>query len=307
MKAVPKIVVLFLLGLTAFFWLENFLGHHWWGYFWGVVVGILSILEFLVSWSQIPNRPPHVGLEVVRGKRRPNILLEGWYLLLPYFYTATLVNVEKKTLEKTFPDIRTRIKGEKDSDQQAGGEVSIDVSLTWAPVQDGASLIAYLNSGGEKGIVKIILAVLEEEMREMGAQYSWEQVSFNRDKIRDALIKRLTGEVITENQERQMANGLPVVMDLGIKIYRLNVGRVKEQGELAKAAELQAVEQQQKAGETIELDMLLEYASKMIEKDPTMTLKDAIYAVQIERGKVKDVQVVSGAEGLFAKFFKRSE
>lgn len=294
--------------------MKGIVTHHWSWYFWGVIATIGTVIEFLCSFKQIPNRPVHVGVPIIAGKRVPAVLPEGWYFFFLYFYTATLVNVEKKTLEVTFPDIRTKMQGDQSDDPdkplQAGGEVSVNISLTWAPNykkgdkpddNPGESLVTYLNSGGEKGVNTIITSVLEEEIREMGAKYSWEEIAFNRDEIRKALVLRLTGETITEQQERRMKNGLPVVMDLGVKIYRLNVGRVKEQGDLAKAAELQAVEQQQKAGEKVELGMLLEIGEKMMKQDPKMSLKEAITAIQVAQGKIKDVQVVSGVEGLILK------
>jgi len=426
MKAVPVLAVIFCWLLTGFFWVMGVAAYHWWGYFLGVLSLLGIIIGSLKALKQIPNRPPTVGLEVVFGKRRPKLLTEGFYLFLKYVYTATLVNIEKKTLEVTLEDIRTQFKSEEDleiqskgqsaqePDQQepnqepeengvdgavredreheegeapsrpiklkAGGEVSMKISATWYPdykpnlgpiyalakvplikrlpdsvkkdlegfdiprakkalkklhfltrrgvnignvtslqlkqVIDlldeeetveavkhhdelerervGESLIAYINSGSEQGITNILKDVIEEEVRRMGFQYSWEEISASRQEVREAIIERLTGMKLPEEIER-IADGLPVMSDLGIKICRLNVGRVKEMGELAKEAERRAVEEQQRVGEEIELTFVEDHIGKLT--DLGLDPGEAADTVQVERKKAtKEIRTYRGLE-----------
>lgn len=312
MKALPWIILvlvaLICIGciLPAIFFLS------WIG---RVLFIIAAIIVFLFWWKfffsflrQIPFDPPNVGIEVIKGKRQEKILSEGWYLMLPWWdaYTARLVNVQKKSLDIDLKDIRTKIADDSNNVQgqptpkpKAGGEVSIKISVTWFPSKDDAKeLLAYLNSGGEEGVKKILEDILEEEIRKVGHDFSWEEVSFNTKEIRQRIVKRLTGEELSEDKERDLANGIPVMADLGIKICRVNVGRVKEQGKLAQAAENKAVEEQERAGEQVEQDFVQSNVEKWMKLDQKISAQEAALIIMAERKKATITKEIKSYEGL---------
>ena len=225
--------------------------------------------------------------------------------MLPWWdlYTARLVNIQKKSLDISLSDVRTKIRdddngagaqgnqpGQPQKKPRAGGEISIKISLTWFPAKDDPKeLIAFLNSGGETGVNTILEDIVEEEIREAGHDYSWEEISFSTDEVRQRIIQRLTGQELSQDRERELSNGLPVVADLGIKICRVNVGKVKEQGQLARAAEKKAVEEQERAGEQVEQDFVQQNTQKYVEMG--MQPNEAANVVLVSQGKIKNKEV----------------
>ena len=85
---------------------------------------------------------------------------------------------------------------------------------------------------------------------------------------------------------KELQNGLSDTGYLGIVLTRLNIGKVKEQGELAKAAEAFAKEKKQIEGEIIELDHV-RARMKEFTDDTDLTSREARDVVQTERGKVQ--------------------
>lgn len=260
---------------------------------WGLLILVLAVIFFVVCLIKISYRPPQVGLVVIWGRRLPIVKEEGWLLLAPIFpllYSVTIVKVEKVNLDFTFADIRTKAKGKKKK-PRAGGELSVNISLTYFPdyksKNKGERLITFINSGERVGVENIIRDLIAEDIREMGHDYDWEGVTFSTGELKRRLVKKLTGKDILEPgvEQELRTNGFPDVADLGIRISRFNVGKVKEQGELAKAAEAFAKEEQQRRGEEVEQVFVQRHAQKYI--DMGVSPGEAIDAVQTERHKAK--------------------
>ena len=193
-------------------------------------------------------------------------------------------------------------KDPKEDAPQAGGEVSVNISLTYFPdyksIHSGHRLISFIDSGEREQVKGIIKDLLEEDVRQMARDNTWEEVTFSAEEIKRNLVLKLTGEELTEEVAEELnRNGLPDIADLGVKITRFNVGRVKEQGELAEAAGQLAKEQQQKRAEVEELKTIRTMlgALKRLGVDP----KEALDAIQAERGKAqKHIYAIRGAEGI---------
>jgi len=272
----------------------------------GVMLGI-AVVFFLVCLRKIPYRPPYVGLVTIWGRRIPKVKKEGWHLFAPFFpflYNVTLIKVEKINLDFTFSDIRTKSFGKQDR-PRAGGELSVNISLTYFPdyknKDSGEKLINYINSGGADGVKSIIRDLIEEDIRQLAATKSWEEITFSGEEITKRLVKKLTGEDLTDDLKQELhSNGLPDVVDLGIRISRFNVGKIKEQGELARAAENFAKEEQERRGEQIELD----FVKKQIEEYTKIGLSpgEAADVIQAERNKAKkEIKSFRGLD-VIAKF-----
>ena len=300
---------------------------NWWGL---TLIGMAGI-SFAYFLTKIPAEPPHVGLVKIWGKRIPVKKEEGWILTapcFPFFYEIIQIKVEKINLDFVFADIRTRAdpeliesldsakkirkrqksrrKGKEKEKPRAGGEVSANISLTYTPdyksKNAGQRLISFLNSGGEEGVRDIIKDLIEEDVREMSRDHSWEEFTFSAGELTCRLITKLTGQKALLKDLQQdlqglrkelQTNGLPDVADLGILLSRFTVGKVKEQGELATAAESFAKEVQERRGEEIELAFVIEQTKKL--RNLGIDPGEALDGVQIERGKAtKDVKSYRG-------------
>lgn len=302
---------------------------NWWGL---TLIGMAGIF-FAYFLTKIPAEPPHVGLVKIWGKRIPVKKEEGWILTapcFPFFYEIIRIKVKKINLDFVFSDIRTRAdpeliglidlsrksqrrtkrqkRGGKEEKEKprAGGEVSTNISLTYTPdyksKNAGQRLISFLNSGGEEGVRDIIKDLIEEDVREMSRDHSWEEFTFSAGELTCRLITKLTGQKALLKDLQQdlqglrkelQTNGLPDVADLGILLSRFTVGKVKEQGELATAAESFAKEVQQRRGEEIELAFVIDQTKKL--RDLGIDPGEALDGVQIERGKAtKDVKSYRG-------------
>lgn len=277
---------------------------------WGLsIIGVAGIFLILCC-KKIPADPPHVGLTVIWGERRPKIKKEGWRLLAPFFpfmYDVILIKVESINLDFLFEDIRTRQRldpeeEEQDGIPQAGGELTIKISITFHPDKEkGGRLIEYLNRGGQPGVERILRDLIEEDIRHIACERHWEAITFGADELMWQLIGKLTErkprteEEKTELRREFQTVGLPDVMHLGIVLTRINVGRIKEQGDLARVAELRTVERKQREAEILELD----HVGKQIERlrRSGLSAKEARDVVQTERGKVKkDIHEIIGID-----------
>jgi len=300
-------------------------------YYWGCGLLVATAIFFRLCLRRIPARPPYIGLVVIWGKRLPIVIPEGWHILAPFFpflYTVTMIRVEKTNIDLTFSDIRCKARIEDQEEGQktpfAGGEISVNISYTYYPdykiplddktpddktpddktPEDKASkigkrLIAFINSGGHEGVQKIVRDLIEEDIRQMAKDESWEEITFAGDKIRNQLVKKLTGEELGDEEKLAELgkNGFPDIAGLGIRICRFNVGKVKEQGELAKAAETFAKELQERRGENEEMEFIFEWVKKFKKLDG-ITGDVALDVLQVERGKAtRHIQQFRGLEG----------
>lgn len=248
-----------------------------------MILLILSILVFIggialkVCLKNIPAKPPYVGLITVWGERKPRFKKEGWRFFLPFFpffYSFIPVKIEKVNEDFSFKNIRCRqredeVKKEDKKMPYSGGEISVEIGLTWQPdyrYGKGERLISFIDSGGEKGVRSILEDLIEEDIRQTGKEKSWEEVSFATDELVARLVKKLTGETPKEGQsigdlqKELQSNGFPDIADLGIIIWRFNIGRVQEEGKLAEVAEAQAKEIQERRAEIYEVGSEIQQA-----------------------------------------------
>lgn len=274
-------------------------------HFWRGIIWVCITLIWLVATLRfIQNRPPYVGLVVIWGRKIPVVKKEGWHILAPFFpfmYAINRINVEKRNLDFTFEDIRCRfLKKENDEKgvPQAGGEVSVNISMIYFPdYHSGHRLISFINAGEHRQVEKMIEKILEEDMRQMARDNTWEEITFSAEEIKRKLVLKLTGEELTEEVVEELnKNGLPDIADLGIKITRFNIGKVKEQGELTEAAGQLAKEQQDRRAELEELKTIYEMLKKY--KRLGVPVDEALDAIQAERGKAqKQIYAIRGVEG----------
>lgn len=266
--------------------------------------------------------PPCVGLVTVWGKKTDIVLHEGLKLLAPYFpflFEVILIDMEKKNEDFIFENVRCHSeKGEGES----GGEVTADIGITWLP--DEKNLINYINSGGEKGVQDIMRDMLAEDVRQMGREKTWEEMTFATYDLAVRLILKLVGKegvgeekdqkpelktyyTLTSEEKKDPKKMLPILEKLlssgvtdehklGVKFLRLNVKSVEPEGELKKDAEKVAREEQQRKAELYEADTTVEIAKKYKEQ-LSISSEDAFHGTQVQQGKAKKV-IVSGGNAL---------
>lgn len=276
-----------------------------------IVIGLLVIFTGIglkICLKKIPAKPPHVGLITIWGKRIKRIKKEGLRFFLPFFpffYSFIPIKIEKVNEDFPFENIRCRRREDEEDETtktkgeipRSGGEISVKIGLTWQPDYrhvNGERLISFIDSGSEEGIRSILRDLIEEDVRQMGRERSWEAVSFATDELVARLVKKLTGEIPKQGQttgdlQKQLqSNGFPDIVDLGIIIWRFNVGRVKEEGKLAEVAEAQAKEIQERRAEVYEIDTEIQQAQKLFkayeEAGSPKTLEECI--LEIRRRKV---------------------
>lgn len=258
------------------------------------LIGIL----FKVFFRKILAKPPYVGLITFWGKRIPKYKREGYRFFadfFPFLYGFIPIKIEKVNNDLVFENIRCKIKeeelpqSERDKNlTRSGGEITVKIGLTWQPDYargSGQRLISYIDSGSQEGVEAIISDLIEEDIRQMGKEKSWEEFTFALDDLKFSLVKKLTGEEPREGLDREMhTNGFPDIVDLGIIIWRFNVGQIKEQGKLAEAAEMQAKEIQEKRAEIYELETEIQQAEMLYNAykdiDTLKTLEECVLEIR---------------------------
>jgi len=236
-----------------------------------IVIGLLVIVISIglkICLKKIPAKPPYVALITIWGKRIKRIKREGWRFFLPFFpffYSFIPIKIEKVNEDLLFENIRCRRREDEEAEAtktkgetpRSGGEISVKIGLTWQPDyrhENGERLISYIDSGSEEGV--------SETPKE--------------------------GQTTGDLQKQLQSNGFPDIVDLGIIVWRFNVGRVKEEGKLAEVAEAQAKEIQERRAEVYEIDTEIQQAQKLFnaykEADTPKTLEDCI--LEIRRRKV---------------------
>lgn len=250
-------VITMLLGLAMAMISHNpFFGFAVWaGLFGGFIIQGLR---------KIPAQPPNRAILTIWGERRPIIKNEGWrfFPIYPWWRGAVLVNVTKVNQDLQEQTVRT----------PDLAELSIPVSLTWTPDKNSAErLIEFLNSGGESGVKNILQDIVRERLREWAiatteGPQKWQDAMKAQDEATKILVAEITGIEPDPDIVRRIrqGNGIEPIPQLGIILNRLNVGEIKPQGQLAKAAESEVKEVQERRGEVFEVETDLLKAQQLV-------------------------------------------
>ena len=252
------------------------------GIFIFVVGGIL--LQGLVN---VPANPPHRGVSTFLGQRYPDVLSEGWHIRLgyPWLYGLVLVNVERKNLDFEPENVRT----------PDTAELKVPISVTYTPTS--RNLLAFLNTGAEAGVENILRDIAGEAIREWASSAdhgpkTWREAYGAHAEALPVVVNALVGRAVAtslntdELARMRSGNGALESVALGITLNRVNITQIQVLGKLAEAAEQQAIEEAQRAGEIVERDFLAESLDILIQKG--LTPEEARRAFQIERKKITE-------------------
>lgn len=130
--------------------------------------------------------PTEVGVLTIFGRRRNILLKEGFPLLAPYWpllIDVETVSIESYTSKADWIDVST--KGEKTthSKSSVGALARVSVELLLEPdykAKDGKADVGaerinnYINRGGAKNAITVILNKIEEAVRSVALEYDWE-------------------------------------------------------------------------------------------------------------------------------------
>ena len=258
-----------------------------WAWFLCLLMALALLLACLRS---IPARPPHVGMVMIRGKRIPKILPEGWHLLWPFFpfwYDAITVNVEKRNVDLHPKNVRTLDKA----------ELVMEISITYSPnKKKPKALMEYIDTGGAQNVNNILEDIVEERSRLFAIKKTWaDALEAGEDVIKHLIQEIARAKTDITIEKIRKGNGVAEIPGLGIVLHRFNIGTIWLKGRLAEQAELEAVEKRERDAEKVELTHVKERAKEMQELG--LTPKDAVEIIQTERGKVaKTITEIKGLE-----------
>lgn len=125
----------------------------------------------------------------------------------------------------------------------------------------------------------------EEEWMKDG----WKRVNEVYDPLVDTQKEDLKTAVKSRREEvkkLRTGTGSIVLKDLGVKIERLNVGDVKVLGEVAKAAEKEAKEEEERKAERFEISHVQKLVEELMKPPYNFSSEQALEVIQTERSKV---------------------
>lgn len=222
-----------------------------------VVLGInLPAFYAILSLKTIEANPPHVGQVTFLGRRLKRTKKEGLRFFPAFFFDFIPIKVQ--AVNQDLPDEKVRVRD--------GAEVKVPTSLTWVP--DPGNTITYLDNGGEVGVSNILADVVRQQLRTwaFGEGMTWETMTSTKTEGIKQILRAIVGDITDEQMVEAMnGNGRLCKESLGIIIKRLNIGEIAPEGDLAKAAERHAVEEEERRGEAYEQETDLLKAQQIVQ------------------------------------------
>lgn len=222
-----------------------------------VVLGInLPAFYAIFSLKTIEADPPHIGQVTFLRRRLKRTKKEGLRFFPAFFFDFIAINVQ--AVNQDLPDEKVRVRD--------GAEVKVPTSLTWVP--DPNNTITYLDNGKDEGVKNILADVVRQQLRTwaFGDGMTWEKMTSTKNEGIKQILRAIVGDITDEQMVEAMnGNGRLCKESLGIIIKRLNIGEIAPEGELAKAAERHAVEEEERRGESYEQETDLLKAQQIVQ------------------------------------------
>ncbi len=239
-----------------------------------LLLAAYGLFLFLRGLVTIPADPETVGLLTIWGHKTNTVLSEGIYLIapdFPLFVDAIPIELTKKNREFTITDVPCiDVHRTSESASNSGMvDVVVKVGITYIP--DEQRLANYILSGKDQGIEKILAEKIGDEVRQMGREKTWQEMTRATDKMSYLIIQKLTDLTLNEKTELEIdkcmknfaLNGCADIQDLGIIIKRVNVSNIKVNESISRSAKLRAEEEQQRRGGYYEMVTELTLAKQM--------------------------------------------
>lgn len=237
-----------------------------------LTVSLLSGVIIITGIFYIPNKPPHIGVITVWGKRTNNCLDEGFNFLplRGIVYNFILVNVLKKNIdfgEQTLITPKDNV------------TTKVESAISYTPDKD--NIINYLNIGEEAGIQHMIEDIQEEKLRNWSRSTTegpqkWEELISAKDEAIKIIISEICGTELPDEDVKKIhqGHGKWQIESLGIVLNRYNLTKMEPFGEVYESSiELQK-EKKQRKSEEYEVNTNMQKA-KLLKRAIEKSLKES--------------------------------
>lgn len=270
---------------------------------------VYSLYLFLDGLTRIPADPPNKGVLTIWGKKTSCVVGEGIKLFLPSFpWWIEVLEVEmtKRNVTITIADVPCKDTSGKRKDGGGMVNATVFVSFTWMP--DTERLHNFIQMKKDSGVESILKEKIGDEVRQMGRNYDWQGLTFATDKINYTIIHKVTGDRIepsmTEDEIDEYLKKLAVegstdIIDLGIRIFRVNVSKVEVEKKVRDSADRLAVEKQERRAEVFEIETEIKQAEKLHKRYKTLgepkTMEMCVHEIRMRKAQ-RDGKGVSTLE-----------
>lgn len=209
---------------------------------------ILTALTLLSWFYEAPIDPP-----VAIAKRRFGEIvwvkiIRRWIMVIPYIESIESFSVKKFFLRIPMNEIL------------AQDNVSLEISSTLYLEPDPDNLLAYLKSGKEEGINKILGEIAEQEIRQWGkgspdSPSTWEEAQGCQNNLVEKLHQRLVlrcGGSVDDSRH--------ALKDYGVFLEKVTIGSISPKGDIVRVKELKAKERLENEAEIADFKTQLEIA-----------------------------------------------
>lgn len=192
---------------------------------------------------------------------------------------------------------------------------TVSASFTWMP--DIERLHNFIQIRKDNGVESILKEKIGDEVRQMGRSYDWQGLTFATDKINYTIIHKVTGDriepsmtedEIDERLKRLAVEGSTDIIDLGIRIFRVNVSKVEVEKKVRDSANRLAVEEQERSAEVFEIETEIKQAEILYKSYNALgepkTMEACVKEIRIRKaqrdGKGVSTLEIPGLEGAAA-------
>ena len=263
---------------------------------WWVGALFLGAAALLAGTSQttIPSNPPVMGVMTPFGQpsstgliKKPRVVfVYGGFPLYDGIVQVPLglLNIDL-SLKGVACGMADHIDDTAPRSYKSGGKVTFEVSWTGKVAANAEAAFSFVKAGGKDGVKGILDDEVAKEVRPYSARRTWET---------------LVGEM-KEIEARLQARIIDRLTQLGLDPGELDVKNIEPEGELAKDSEKAARELQQRRAEKADTETNLALAEEYIQRakksGETITLRDALEMVRIDKGRTQEVVTSSKGKG----------
>lgn len=209
---------------------------------------ILSALSLLSLIHEFQIDPP-----VAIAKRRFGEIVwvkivRRWIMVIPYIESIESFSVEKFLLKITMAEVL------------AQDNVSLEISSTLYLEPDPDNLLAYLKSGKEDGVKRILAEIAEQEIRQWAkgspdSPKTWEEAQGCQNNLVEKLHQRFALRCGGNLDDPRHA-----LKDYGVFLEKVTIGSISPKGDIVRVKELKAKERLENEAEIADFNTQLEIA-----------------------------------------------
>ncbi len=162
--------------------------------FWGSFA-VFFVLTGIFIWQalrRIPADPPHVGILLFLGERKPEIIKEGlrFFPICGPLTDSILINITKVNQDLPEQCVRTPDRA----------EIAVSVSITWQPAYSSFELLRnFIDSGQRDGVGNILKDIVSDRLRSWAfsdteGPSTWQEAMGSGYEATGVLLEAVIGE-----------------------------------------------------------------------------------------------------------------